>query len=374
MLAHSAEPADLGSDLLKLSDMPIMMATDPYQSDPIYTRMEGGFNNDHLPANPQQYYHQHYDQGYHQFHAPAPPQQQQQQQHQQLEPHHDYYQQQQMMYSQPNQGMPGYHYQPSHMNQYGYYQHPGAPPPHQGGYPFQSNQSVMVNSGPSSHGSQNCTPSPHANSDDSGGDCVNEPKLLQLGGPGQYSGQPATPPIPPYPSDLPPSSMGLTSKAAISSSVMNRSVTAARRGKKSKHRDPNEPQKPVSAYALFFRDMQAGIKVRNPNSSFGEVSKHVASMWESLDPDHKSIYKRRTETAKKEYLKRLAAYRASLVSKGGGSDPSISPNSDSFGGPRFMAGFENGLAIPASDRKDPIGPGRDFNSSSPPSKMSPNIG
>ena len=155
---------------------------------------------------------------------------------------------------------------------------------------------------------------------------------------------------------------------------MNRSLTAARRGKKSKHRDPNEPQKPVSAYALFFRDMQAGIKVRNPNSSFGEVSKHVASMWDGLDPDHKSIYKRRTETAKKEYLKRLAAYRASLVSKGGGSDPSISPNSDSFGGHRFPGGFETGPSIPAAERKDQIGPGRDFNSSSPPSMTSPNIG
>jgi hypothetical protein len=40
---------------------------------------------------------------------------------------------------------------------------------------------------------------------------------------------------------------------------MSRSLTAARRGKKSKHRDPNEPQKPVSAYALFFRDMQVSF-------------------------------------------------------------------------------------------------------------------
>lgn len=82
-----------------------------------------------------------------------------------------------------------------------------------------------------------------------------------------------------------------------------------------KKRDPNEPQKPVSAYALFFRDMQAGIKARNPNASFGEVSKHVAAMWDNLNPDHKAAYKKRTENAKKEYLKQLAAYRANLVSK-----------------------------------------------------------
>ncbi|CAB1326522.1 unnamed protein product [Coregonus sp. 'balchen'] len=72
-----------------------------------------------------------------------------------------------------------------------------------------------------------------------------------------------------------------------------------KKGKKKK--DPNEPQKPVSAYALFFRDTQAAIKGQNPNATFGEVSKIV--------------YKRKTEAAKKEYLKALAAYRANQLSQ-----------------------------------------------------------
>ena len=88
--------------------------------------------------------------------------------------------------------------------------------------------------------------------------------------------------------------------------------------KRKKKRDPNEPQKPVSAYALFFRDSQASIKVANPNAAFGDVSKIVASLWDALDPEAKANYKKRTENAKKEYLKKLAAYRASLVSRGGG--------------------------------------------------------
>ncbi|XP_076309165.1 TOX high mobility group box family member 4-B-like [Tachypleus tridentatus] len=58
--------------------------------------------------------------------------------------------------------------------------------------------------------------------------------------------------------------------------------------RRKKKKDPNEPQKPVSAYALFFRDTQAAIKGQNPNASFGEVSKIVASMWDSLDVDHKN--------------------------------------------------------------------------------------
>uniref|UniRef100_A0A3B3D0I8 TOX high mobility group box family member 2 n=1 Tax=Oryzias melastigma TaxID=30732 RepID=A0A3B3D0I8_ORYME len=60
--------------------------------------------------------------------------------------------------------------------------------------------------------------------------------------------------------------------------------------KKKKKKDPNEPQKPVSAYALFFRDTQAAIKGQNPNATFGDVSKIVASMWDSLGEEQKQTY------------------------------------------------------------------------------------
>ncbi|XP_072013453.1 uncharacterized protein [Amphiura filiformis] len=94
-------------------------------------------------------------------------------------------------------------------------------------------------------------------------------------------------------------------------------ITKKKPPKRKRKKDPNEPQKPVSAYALFFRDTQAAIKGQNPNASFGEVSKIVASMWDSLGVEAKQAYKQRTESAKKEYLKKLAAYRASLVSTAG---------------------------------------------------------
>ncbi|XP_048867532.1 TOX high mobility group box family member 4-A isoform X1 [Brienomyrus brachyistius] len=90
-------------------------------------------------------------------------------------------------------------------------------------------------------------------------------------------------------------------------------TAVGKKGKKKK--DPNEPQKPVSAYALFFRDTQAAIKGQNPNATFGEVSKIVASMWDSLGEEQKQVYKRKTEAAKKEYLKALAAYRANQLSQ-----------------------------------------------------------
>ncbi|XP_071368334.1 thymocyte selection-associated high mobility group box protein TOX [Centroberyx affinis] len=95
--------------------------------------------------------------------------------------------------------------------------------------------------------------------------------------------------------------------------------------KKKKRKDPNEPVKPVSAYALFFRDTQANIKAQNPNATFGEVSKIVASMWDGLGEEQKQLYKKKTETAKKEYLKQLAAYRASLVSQSYNDPPEMKP-------------------------------------------------
>ena len=54
-------------------------------------------------------------------------------------------------------------------------------------------------------------------------------------------------------------------------------------------KDPNEPVKPVSAYALFFSDTQAAIKGQNPKANFGEVSKIVASMWDSLGEEQKQV-------------------------------------------------------------------------------------
>ncbi|KAM9845436.1 thymocyte selection-associated high mobility group box protein TOX [Aulostomus maculatus] len=95
--------------------------------------------------------------------------------------------------------------------------------------------------------------------------------------------------------------------------------------KKKKRKDPNEPVKPVSAYALFFRDTQANIKAQNPNATFGEVSKVVASMWDGLGEEQKQVYKKKTETAKKEYLKQLAAYRASLVAQSYGDPSEMKP-------------------------------------------------
>lgn len=84
-------------------------------------------------------------------------------------------------------------------------------------------------------------------------------------------------------------------------------------GKKKTKREANEPQKPPSAYALFFKETQAPIKIQNPTATFGEVSKIVGSLWNSLDDESKNQYKKKQELAKKEYLQALNKYKASLA-------------------------------------------------------------
>ncbi|XP_059226070.1 TOX high mobility group box family member 4 isoform X2 [Stomoxys calcitrans] len=72
---------------------------------------------------------------------------------------------------------------------------------------------------------------------------------------------------------------------------------------------PNEPSKPLSAYAYFFRDTVSAIKQQNPSCSFQELSKIVASMWEALDPAHKAGYNKKNEVAKNDYIKQMRIYR-----------------------------------------------------------------
>jgi len=45
----------------------------------------------------------------------------------------------------------------------------------------------------------------------------------------------------------------------------------------------------MTAYSLFFRDTQSTIKGQNPQATFGEVSRIVATMWDSLERREKEV-------------------------------------------------------------------------------------
>ena len=200
----------------------------------------------------------------------------------------NYYQQQQQ-----------YQYQPQPQQHYGYYQHQpedmymSQPPHHHLHHPHHG----IPGPGRSPSGSHS-TPSPHSQTDMAEEHHFSDIKRPQ-------------PPLAPD---------SLLQQQHQPQPPVQNVVKKPKPSRRKKKRDPNEPTKPVSAYALFFRDRQASIKGRNPNLSFGEVSKLVASMWDNLDAESKAHYKKRTEMAKKEYLRQLAAYRSSIVAKGHGDD------------------------------------------------------
>ena len=333
-----------------------------------------------IPANPfESQQHQRFDEDFEMPNMTAEQQQQQQQQlHQQQQQHHQV----------PNPYYAGYGYQQhpqqqQHWQQQQHYvqhhQHQMYPPQHSplehqhhqqhqlqhqhhqynhshAGYGYHQNMYGPMYNGatsPQTTPTTNATPSPTTNSDDSSGDCVTESKQRMLAQSHQSSVQQI--PVEQRPATFYPNARGVP--------LVQKRPRQTRRNKKK--RDPNEPQKPVSAYALFFRDMQAGIKARNPNASFGEVSKHVAAMWDNLNPDHKAAYKKRTENAKKEYLKQLAAYRANLVSKNhndpynpycGISSYYKSPGSNAFDYPtRDSNGANRTLDSPGMSMGSPAG-------------------
>lgn len=105
---------------------------------------------------------------------------------------------------------------------------------------------------------------------------------------------------------------------------------------KQAQRDPKEPQRPVSAYALFFRETQAAIKEQNPHASFGELSQIAASMWEGLEAEQKLAYKRKTKAAMKEYRRTLADHRSGLATNGAADQLDIDRRSGYASSPGAM--------------------------------------
>ena len=78
-----------------------------------------------------------------------------------------------------------------------------------------------------------------------------------------------------------------------------------------KKKDKNAPAAPLSAYAFFFRETQAKVKSQNPAAKFGDVSRSVAAMWETLGPSEKAVYKNLSVEDHARYDAAMKEYKAS---------------------------------------------------------------
>ncbi|KJH51141.1 HMG box [Dictyocaulus viviparus] len=85
----------------------------------------------------------------------------------------------------------------------------------------------------------------------------------------------------------------------------------------------HENSRPISAYAIFFKERQILIKKSSPKASFGEISRAVASEWELLDDEEKLKYKKKSEQIRNTHMKMAVKdrlYRICTVDK----EPSFS--------------------------------------------------
>lgn len=72
----------------------------------------------------------------------------------------------------------------------------------------------------------------------------------------------------------------------------------------------DQPVKPISSYASFFRDTVSSIQEQNPDISFQEISKIVNSMWEVLPAANKQNYKKKYENERMEYERAMKEYQS----------------------------------------------------------------
>ena len=93
-----------------------------------------------------------------------------------------------------------------------------------------------------------------------------------------------------------------------------------------KKKDKNAPPAPLSAYAFFFRETQVKVKSQNPAAKFGDVSRSVAALWETLGDNEKAVYKNLSVEDHARYDAAMKVYKASQASAG---DQGVTPKAKS---------------------------------------------
>ena len=119
------------------------------------------------------------------------------------------------------------------------------------------------------------------------------------------------------------------------------STTEKKKRRKKKWKKPKDkPNRPLSAYNLFFRHQRAvmlgpdaptreeeKLKKRvhcktHGKIGFAEMAKEIGGRWKSLDPDTKRFYEMQAQKEKQRYAAELAAWKQAQKFKGDGDDDS----------------------------------------------------
>merc|ERR1711959_539437 len=80
-----------------------------------------------------------------------------------------------------------------------------------------------------------------------------------------------------------------------------------KKGKKPK--DENSPKRPATPFFLYLREERPKVEKKYPNKKITDIAQICGEQWHKLDEEKKKKYIEKSEILKKEYDKKLTAYR-----------------------------------------------------------------
>jgi len=80
-------------------------------------------------------------------------------------------------------------------------------------------------------------------------------------------------------------------------------------------KDPNAPKKAKSGYNYFMSETRTKLKEENPDATFGDLTRMVASAYKALDADDKERYESMARADKKRYVGEMDGYSPKKGSK-----------------------------------------------------------
>lgn len=92
---------------------------------------------------------------------------------------------------------------------------------------------------------------------------------------------------------------------------LNNDTSPLSSNQKRRKKDPYAPKAPLNGYLVYFNEERADMRSKNPNMSFGELTKIIASKWKELPNEDKQKYINEADIDKERYVKEMADYKKS---------------------------------------------------------------
>lgn len=107
-----------------------------------------------------------------------------------------------------------------------------------------------------------------------------------------------------YAPATPKTKQGVRTDKKRKSTTVEKPSTSKKKSKK----DSNAPKKPLTAYMFFMSTMRSKIKEQNPDMSFADLSRQVASEYKKLSPEEKQKYDNMASDDKDRYANEMKNY------------------------------------------------------------------